>query len=138
MATFKDVVKSSDRAFGMNLKQAWKIQRMKSFKESLMKARNKVVEFDSGKYYVVPKDYQKVQWRAFFSGNVVTSSFYWTLMATTRYSFATYALLGKHDLEKFSSDLATASIFIGFAVIAHCFQSRKLVKKLEKEQEQIK
>jgi len=137
MATFKDVVRSSDRAFGMNLKQAWKIQRIKSFKESLMKARNKVAGFDSGRYYLVSKDYAKVQWRALFSGNVITSSFYWTGMATARYCFATYALFGKHDLEKFSSDLATASIFIGFAAIAQCFQSRKLVKKLKKEQEQI-
>jgi len=137
MATFKDVVRSSDRAFGMNLKDAWKMQRMKSLKEGIMRIRDKAMEINSGRYYVVPKEYKKVQWRAFFSGNIVTSSFYWTLMATTRYGFATYALLGKHNLEKFSSDLATASIFIGFAAIAHYFQSRKLVKKLKKEQEQI-
>ena len=135
MATFRDVVKSSDRAFGMNLKDAWKMQKLKSIKEGLMKIRNKVAGFDSSKYYVVPKDYQKVQWRAFVSGNVITSSFYWTGMATVRYCMSAYDLLKKHqDLNAFGSNLAIASIFIGFAVAALCYQSRKLVKKLEKEQ----
>jgi hypothetical protein len=136
MATFKDVVGSSERAFGMNLKQAWKMQKMKSLKEGMMKIRDKAMGINSGKYYVIPKDYQKVQWRAFISGNVVASSFYWTTMATIRYCMSAYDLLKKHpDFNALSSNLAIASVFMGLAVAAHCYQSRKLVKELRKQQE---
>ena len=135
MATFRDVVSSSDRAFGMNLKDAWRIQKIKSLKEGIMKISDRIGGMSCNKYYVIPKDYKKVQWSAFMEGNVLLSPLYWTGMAIVRYGMATYDVLSKNDITLFSSNITLASIWMGSAVAMMYYQSQKLAKKLKNKQE---
>jgi hypothetical protein len=116
---------------------------MKLLQEKIMKAEGSMREIVFDKYYLVPKDYTKVQWDAFMRGSdgkgflrgFIGSPMWWTLLAASNYvQCMGNALTGKY--KGFPWILGNMDLVLGAVILVIASYFR--VKKMKEEEQQEK
>jgi len=147
MPSFKEVVNSKKDAFGVRIAGANRKLQMKSLQENIMKAKCKVKELMFDKYYLVPKDYTMVQWKAFvlgmgegrglFSG-FIGSPLWWTIIAATNYvQCIGNAIAGKYRSFPWIAGSMDIVLGAGILAIASYFRVKKMRREEQEKQRSI-
>jgi len=126
MKSFKEVVSTSNQAFGVKIAGASNKVRIKELKEDILRIGGKANEIMCKKYYAVPKEYEKVQWKAFFGGWMLSCPMYWTIMSVPQYwAGIASAISGKCNMGAW----IMGNIWLSLATIFLLQKSKKEIAK---------